>query len=94
MTAPGMARIAGWSIAHRWLVVARWVLLAVLIAPVFSLNLGEPQAAATAATAPAAARAGLGVLTSSGIGPGVLRPPRSCSPCTAPHRRPERLSPS
>ncbi len=48
--------------------------LALLIAPVFSLNLGEPQATATAATAPAAARAGLDALTSSGIGPGVLRP--------------------
>lgn len=49
-------------------------MLALLIAPVFSLNLGEPQATATAATAPAAARAGLDALTSSGIGPGVLRP--------------------
>jgi putative drug exporter of the RND superfamily len=29
MTAPGMARIARWSIAHRWLVIAGWVLLAV-----------------------------------------------------------------
>ena len=29
MTAPGMARIARWSIAHRWIVVAGWVLLAV-----------------------------------------------------------------
>jgi putative drug exporter of the RND superfamily len=42
--------------------------------PVFSLNLGEPQATATAATAPAGARAGLDALVSSGIGPGVLRP--------------------
>jgi hypothetical protein len=30
MTAPGMARIARWSIAHRWLVVAGWVLLVVV----------------------------------------------------------------
>jgi len=30
MTAPGMARIARWSIAHRRLVVAGWVLLAVV----------------------------------------------------------------
>ena len=30
MTASGMARIARWSIAHRWLVVAGWVLLAVV----------------------------------------------------------------
>jgi putative drug exporter of the RND superfamily len=48
--------------------------LALLIAPVFSLNLGEPQATATAATAPAAAREGLDALASSGIGSGVLRP--------------------
>ena len=45
-----------------------------LIVPVFSLNLGEPQATATGATAPAGARAGLDALVSSGIGPGVLRP--------------------
>ena len=30
MTAPGMARIARRAIAHRWLVVAGWVLLAVV----------------------------------------------------------------
>jgi putative drug exporter of the RND superfamily len=28
MTAPGMARVARWSIAHRWLVITGWVLLA------------------------------------------------------------------
>lgn len=49
------------------------MVLGVLIAPAFSLNLGEPQATATAATAPAAARAGRDALTESGIGPGVLR---------------------
>jgi RND superfamily putative drug exporter len=29
MTASGMARVARWSIAYRWLVIAGWVLLAV-----------------------------------------------------------------
>jgi RND superfamily putative drug exporter len=57
-----------------WSAAGAMVILAVLIVPVFSLNLGEPQATATAATAPASARAGLDALVSSGIGPGVLRP--------------------
>jgi putative drug exporter of the RND superfamily len=57
-----------------WSAAGALAILAVLIVPVFSLNLGEPQAAATAATAPASARAGLDALVSSGIGPGVLRP--------------------
>jgi RND superfamily putative drug exporter len=60
------------------------VVLAVLIVPVFSLNLGEPQATATAATAPAGARAGLDALVSSGIGPGVLRPAEVLFPAGAP----------
>ncbi len=30
MAGPGMARVARWPIAHRWLVVAGWVLLAVV----------------------------------------------------------------
>jgi RND superfamily putative drug exporter len=55
----------------------------VLIAPVFSLNLGEPQATATAATAPAGARAGLDALVTSGIGPGVLRPAEILLPAGA-----------
>jgi RND superfamily putative drug exporter len=67
----------GWSAAG-----AR-AILAVLIAPVFSLNLGQPQATATAATAPAAARAGLDALVSSGIGPGVLRPAEILLPAGA-----------
>ena len=72
---PLWTRIARGVVAHPgWSAVGAVAVLAVLIAPVFSLNLGEPQAAATAATAPAAARAGLEALTSSGIGPGVLRP--------------------
>jgi putative drug exporter of the RND superfamily len=29
MTLPGMARVARWSVAHRWLVITGWVLLAV-----------------------------------------------------------------
>ena len=57
-----------------WSAAGALAVLAVLIAPVFSLNLGEPQATATAATAPAGARAGLDALVASGIGPGVLRP--------------------
>ena len=72
---PLWTRIARAVVAHPgWSAVGAVAVLAVLIAPVFSLNLGEPQATATAATAPAAARAGLEDLTSSGIGPGVLRP--------------------
>ena len=57
-----------------WSAAGALAILAVLIAPVFSLNLGEPQATATAATATASARAGLDALVTSGIGPGVLRP--------------------
>lgn len=55
-----------------WSAAGALAILAVLIVPVFSLNLGEPQA--TAATAPASAHAGLDALVSSGIGAGVLRP--------------------
>jgi RND superfamily putative drug exporter len=74
-TSPLWTSIARGVVAHPgWSAVAAMAVLAVLIAPVFSLNLGAPQATATAATAPAAARAGLDALTSSGIGPGVLRP--------------------
>ena len=57
-----------------WPAAGALAILAVLIVPVFSLNLGEPQATATAATAPASARAGLDALVSSGIGADVLRP--------------------
>ena len=72
---PLWTSIARGVVAHPgWSAAGALAVLAVLIAPVFSLNLGEPQATATAATAPAAARAGLDALTSSGIGPGVLRP--------------------
>ncbi len=58
-------------------------ILALLIIPVFGLNLGEPQAKATAATAPASARAGLYELTSAGFGPGVLRPTEILLPAEA-----------
>ena len=72
---PLWTKIARGVVAHPgWSATGAAAVLAILIAPVFSLNLGEPQATATAATAPAAARAGLDALTSSGIGPGVLRP--------------------
>lgn len=33
MTAPGMARVARWSITHRWIVVVGWILLAVARGP-------------------------------------------------------------
>jgi RND superfamily putative drug exporter len=82
---PLWTSIARWVVARPgWSAAAALAVLAVLIAPVFSLNLGEPQATATAATAPAAARAGLGGLTSSGIGPGVLRPTEILLPAHGP----------
>jgi RND superfamily putative drug exporter len=78
---PLWTRIARVVVAHRvWATIGSLAVLALLIAPVFSLNLGEPQAAATAATAPADARAGLTDLTSAGIGPGVLRPTEILAP--------------
>ncbi|WP_432019818.1 MMPL family transporter [Streptomyces sp. 1222.5] len=49
-------------------------LVAALIIPVVSLQLGQPQAAAQATSASSEARAGLKTLTDSGIGAGVLRP--------------------
>jgi RND superfamily putative drug exporter len=86
---PLWTRIAGAVVAHRgWAAAGALAILAVLVVPVFSLNLGEPQATATAATAPAAARAGLDALTSSGIGPGVLRPTEVLLPAHSPAPRP------
>ena len=86
---PLWTRIAEAVVAHRgWSAAGALAILAVLIVPVFSLNLGEPQATATAATAPAAARAGLEALTSSGIGPGVLRPTEILLPAHSPVPRP------
>ena len=82
---PLWTRIARGVVAHRaWAAAGALAVLGVLIAPVFSINLGEPQATATAATAPAAARAGLDALTSSGIGPGVLRPTEILLPAHGP----------
>jgi len=81
---PLWTRIARAVVAHRVLsAVISLVILGLLIVPVFSLNLGEPQAAATAATAPAAARSGWEALTESGIGPGVLRPTEILQPANA-----------
>jgi putative drug exporter of the RND superfamily len=86
---PLWTRIAGAVVAHRgWAAAGALAILAVLVVPVFSLNLGEPQATATAATAPAAARAGLDALTSSGIGPGVLQPTEILLPAHSPAPRP------
>ena len=86
---PLWTRIAEVVVAHRaWSAAGALAILAVLIVPVFSLNLGEPQAAATAATAPATAREGLDALTSSGIGPGVLRPTEILLPAHSPAPRP------
>jgi len=67
-----------------WAAAGALAVLAVLVIPVFSLNLGQPQATAAAATAPAGARAGLDALISSGIGPGVLRPTEILLPESAP----------
>jgi putative drug exporter of the RND superfamily len=86
---PLWTRIAQVVVAHRaWSAAAALAILAMLIVPVFSLNLGEPQATATAATAPAEARAGVDALTSSGIGPGVLRPTEILLPARSPAPRP------
>jgi len=72
---PLWTRIGSGVVAHpAWAAAGALVVLGVLIAPVAALNLGEPEAVAEAATAPASARAGLDLLTSSGIGAGVLRP--------------------
>jgi RND superfamily putative drug exporter len=78
---PLWTRIARVVVKHRaWSTLGAVAVLALLIIPVFSLNLGEPQATATAATAPAEPRAGLEALTSSGIGAGVLRPTEILAP--------------
>jgi len=82
---PLWTRIARGVVAHRaWAAGGALVVLALLIAPVFGLNLGEPEATATAATAPVSARAGLDLLTSSGLGAGVLRPTEILLPAHAP----------
>ncbi|MGW6415016.1 MMPL family transporter [Streptomyces sp. NPDC055055] len=67
--------IASWVVRHRVVAAcAATAFLAALIIPVFSIQLGQPQAAAQATNASAEARAGLTALTDAGIGAGVLRP--------------------
>lgn len=81
--------IARVVVRHRIVAAAGSLLvLAALVVPVFSLNLGEPQAAATAVTAPAPARAGLEALTGAGIGPGVLEPTEILAPAPGGAARP------
>ena len=81
---PLWTRIGSGVVAHpAWAAAGALVVLGVLIAPVAALNLGEPEAVAQAATAPTSARAGLDLLTSSGIGAGVLRPTEVLLPATA-----------
>lgn len=63
--------------------VGSLVVLAILIAPVGGLRLGQPEAVARSASAPAEARAGLDALVSSGLGPGVLRPTEILAPASA-----------
>jgi RND superfamily putative drug exporter len=76
--------IARGVVAHpAWAAGGALAVLGLLIAPAAALNLGEPVAAATAATAPASARAGLDLLTSAGIGAGVLRPTEVILPAAA-----------
>ena len=84
-------RIATGVVRHKVLaVIGALVVLGIMIVPLFSINLGEPLAQATAASAPADAQAGVEALAASGIGEGVLRPtellaPRSATlPATAP----------
>jgi len=72
---PLWTRIATQVVRHRIIAtIASLAILGVLIAPVVSMNLGEPQAKATAVTAPADARAGYEQIVDSGLGAGLLRP--------------------
>lgn len=72
---PFWTRLTRLVVKHKiFAAVGSLVALAVLISPVFGLNVGEPQASATAATAPADAKAGYDALVDSGVGAGVLRP--------------------
>ena len=67
--------IARRVVAHRVAAtVGSLVVVAVMVAPVAGLRLGQPEATAQAASAPAEARVGLDALVASGLGPGVLRP--------------------
>jgi RND superfamily putative drug exporter len=70
-----MSLIATGVVRHRIIAtIASLAVLGALIAPVLSLHLGEPQARATAITAPADARAGYERIVNSGLGAGILRP--------------------
>ncbi len=83
-------RIARAVVHHRVVAaVGSLAVLGIMIVPVFSINLGEPVASATAASAPTAARAGVAALIDSGIGVGVLRPTEILVPSSAsvPHAR-------
>ncbi|MBY8876362.1 MMPL family transporter [Actinacidiphila acidipaludis] len=81
--------IARWVVAHRVIAAAgSLAVLGLLIAPVAGLNLGEPQARATASTAPADARAGFEALDGSGLGAGVLRPTEVLMPAAAAYTAP------
>jgi RND superfamily putative drug exporter len=72
---PLWTRIAKQVVEHRIVAtLASLALLGALIAPAFSMHLGEPQARATAVTAPADARAGYEQIIKSGLGAGILRP--------------------
>jgi RND superfamily putative drug exporter len=82
-------RVAAGVVRHRIVAaVGSLVVLGVMIAPVFSINLGEPLATATAASAPAGARTAVEALAASGIGVGVLRPTEILAPASATVARP------
>jgi RND superfamily putative drug exporter len=72
---PLWTQIAARVVKHRIIAtIASLAILGALIAPVFSMHLGEPQARATAITAPADAHAGYEQIVQSGLGAGILRP--------------------
>ena len=78
---PFWTKLSQLVVKHRIIAAAgSLIVLGLLIAPVFGINIGEPQASATAATAPADARAGYQSLVKSGLGAGVLRPTEILSP--------------
>jgi putative drug exporter of the RND superfamily len=55
MTAPWMARVARWSIAHRWLVMTGWVVLAVAGGP-GGVQVGQPPVVCLRSSRPARVR--------------------------------------
>ncbi|SHN05264.1 MMPL family transporter [Actinacidiphila paucisporea] len=85
--------IATWVVAHRVIAAAgSLAVLGLLIAPLAGLNLGEPQAKATASTASADAKAGFRLLDTSGIGAGVLRPTEVLTPAAATYPAPRGIT--